>query len=97
MSFNILHGHSKEEARIRIEKLILHSKREYYAEIKQLKIHWEGYKFYIEVSARGYTISGSGEIKDRSVTLKLSIPFLLKIFTSQINSAVHEKVANAFL
>jgi putative polyhydroxyalkanoate system protein len=97
MNVRVAHSHSKQEAKNRIEQLIQKYKEEYHAQIQNLKVKWDEYRADVEVSAKGYTISGSIDIKDNSADIDLKIPFLLQAFNKKIKSAVHDTLTKALI
>lgn len=92
MNINIQHNQTKEEAKRRVESLIQRLKKQYGGQIQNLKEEWSGYTNKIEGSAKGYSVSGTIDVKELIVNVDLKIPFLLQVFSKKIKSVVEEQI-----
>ena len=92
MKIEIQHLLSKEDAKIRMENLIQKLKNEYEGQIQNMSEQWANYTNSIQVAARGYSISGTIEVKESIVSVDLRIPFLLQAFSKKIRSVVEEQL-----
>jgi Putative polyhydroxyalkanoic acid system protein (PHA_gran_rgn) len=92
MKIEIQHQHSKEDAKSRLENLIQELKNEYAGQIQNMNEQWANYTDNIEVSAKGYSISGIIEVKESIVSVDLKIPFILLPFSKKIRSLIEDHV-----
>jgi putative polyhydroxyalkanoate system protein len=95
MNIKIEHRQTRDEAKRRVEGLIQTLKTEYGSDIKNLQEHWTGYNNQISGSAKGYSVSGTVEIKELAILIDLKIPFLLQVFSKKIRAVVDQHVKNA--
>jgi hypothetical protein len=92
MNIKIQHSYSKEEAKMRAEKLIHRLKNEYKDQIRNLKDEWKDYTYTIEGTAKGYSISAIVEIKDQLIEVTLGVPLMLQVFSKKIRSVIEEQI-----
>ncbi len=92
----VYHSLTQEEARERVEKLIVEAKEKYKAKIKELNVSWLGNTCNLKVKVMGFTIDAkaiSWPDKIVSVTAYLSLP--VSLFAGRINIAVREALEKA--
>ncbi|HWK08141.1 MAG TPA: polyhydroxyalkanoic acid system family protein [Puia sp.] len=92
MNIKIQHTHTREEARRRVTTLINKLKRQYGDQIQNLNEEWTDYTGTIEGSAKGYSLSGTIDVKEDVLDIDLKLPFLLQVFGNKIRSVVEEQV-----
>jgi hypothetical protein len=95
MKIEIPHLHTREKAKIKIENLIQTVKTEYGGQIKSMNENWSDYTDAIELSAIGYSISGTIEVKESLISIDLRIPFMLQPFSKKIRSVIEEHIKKA--
>src|SRR5882762_4530797 len=95
MTIVVPHMQTQEEARKRMEGLILQLKEKYGDQIHGFREHWTGYTNTVEGSAKGFSTTGKLTVTSSTVDIEVRLPFALKFFAGKIRSVVEEKVKTA--
>ncbi len=92
----VQHSLTQEEARTRVEKLIVEAKEKYRTKIQELNVSWLGNTCDLKVKVMGFTIDAkaiSWPDKMVSVTGDLSLP--VSLFSGRIHATIQQALEEA--
>ncbi len=92
MQFNIPHRFSKQEASIRVKKLLQEVGPRLAGKATIDEERWEGDTLHFAFTAEGQHVSGSLMIKDREFDVTVTLPLMLRLFEGKIKRAIEDQV-----
>ncbi len=91
LNVNIPHQLSREEALVRIKKLLEGLKEEQKDKISNVQEKWEDTSGQFSFTAMGFDLAGNIEVNDTSVVISSELPFMLSLFKGQIADLIAKK------
>lgn len=90
MEIVVPHQHSADEVKRRVQTAIVEIKRNFGNEISEETEQWNGNQCRFSFTARGYKLSGTGEIHPSQVVLNIKLPLVAYPFKGKIRSVVQQ-------
>ena len=91
MKVTIPHGHTKEEAVLRIKSLLTELKTKYADRIRDVQETWEGDRGNFSMSLGGFSASGTIDVHPSDIEVIIDLPFFASMFSKQISDLVEEQ------
>jgi hypothetical protein len=91
LSLDIPHSQTPEEALSRIKQLLGRLQEEQKGTVTNVQENWDGPNGNFSFTAKGFTIAGTIQVKEKEVHLESDLPFAVSFFKGQIASVITEK------
>ena len=91
MKVTIPHGHTKEEAELRIKSLLTELKTKYADRIRDVQETWEGDRGNFSMSLGSFSASGTIDVHPSDIEVNIDLPFFASMFSKQISDLVEEQ------
>jgi hypothetical protein len=91
LDITIPHALPRQEALARIQGLLKKLQEEQKDSIKDVSEKWNGNEGEFSFSAKGFDLSGTLKVEEKSVTINGQLPFALSFFKEMIGDLIKKK------
>ncbi|MEP7376393.1 MAG: polyhydroxyalkanoic acid system family protein [Chitinophagaceae bacterium] len=91
LDITVPHSLAKEEALVRVQRLLGKLQEEQKDSIKDVSEKWNGNEGEFSFSAKGFDLSGTIRVEENVVSINGQLPFALSFFKGMISQAIKEK------
>lgn len=83
---------TREEIKRRMDEALVKAREEYGSQVGPINAAWEGDLLKVQLSAMGMSFSGTIEIEEKSLLVKLGLPGMASLFSGKIKSGIEERL-----
>ena len=83
---------TREEIKRRMDEALVKAREEYGSQVGPINAAWEGDLLKVQLSAMGMSFSGTIEIEEKSLLVKLGLPGMASFFAGKIKSGIEERL-----
>ena len=88
----VAHKLTKDEAKTRVSGLLPALRTEFGGMVSDIQERWEGDTLQFGFKARGFSVTGSAEVRPSSVSVEYNLPLLARPFKGQFDSGIRQRL-----
>ena len=85
---------TREEIKRRMDEALVKAREEYGSQVGPINAAWEGDQLKVELSAMGMSFSGTIDIEDKDLLVKLGLPGMASLFSGKIKAGIEERLGS---
>ncbi|MBL6712476.1 MAG: polyhydroxyalkanoic acid system family protein [Pirellulales bacterium] len=85
---------TREEIKRRMDEALVKAREEYGSQVGPINAAWEGDQLKVQLSAMGMSFSGTIDIEDKDLLVKLGLPGMASLFSGKIKAGIEERLGS---
>lgn len=85
---------TREEIKRRMDEALVKAREEYGSQVGPINAAWQGDQLKVQLSAMGMSFSGTIDIEDKDLLVKLGLPGMASLFSGKIKAGIEERLGS---